>query len=336
MTGARDENSVLFSLASLRALEVGTVADAPAPLAVAKRPSSAPEPTDGSGLIDVRALGGVMQAERPQARAPRFSELTTAPLVIPPTPVRGRATSAPPPMPLYLMLGVVALGMMGLAGFLVTRPPTPAPVIIERHISQAPMVVASASAAEAEPEAEAEPAEPAATVAAVLPAEPAEPGPSKRPRKPSIKPATPSAVKPAPIKVVTPAAPSGPANDSVECLLSPDKCKTKPATAPKVDPPPASVSSDSLPEKLEPADIADGTRAAKAAALDRCRTHARGGEKVTIKLSIAGPDGKVLTAAPQDDAGNPTLANCAAGELMRSTFKKVSKAQIGAVATLKF
>ncbi|WP_434425573.1 hypothetical protein [Nannocystis pusilla] len=325
---------MLFSLASLRALDVGPVADAPAPLAVAKRPASAPQPTDGSGLIDVRALGGVMQAERPQARAPRFSELTAAPLVIPPTPVRSRATSAPPPMPLYLMLGVVALGMMGLAGFLATRPPTPAPVIIERHISQAPMVVASASAAEPEPESEAEPetAEPAAPVAA---AEPAEPGPSKRPRKPNIKPATPSADKPTPTKVVTPAAPSGPANDSVECLLSPEKCKAKPAAPPKADPLPA-VSGDSLPEKLEPADIADGTRAAKAAALDRCRTHARGGEKVTIKLSIAGPDGKVLTAAPQDDAGNPTLANCAAGELMRSTFKKVAKAQIGAVATLKF
>ncbi|MCY1064791.1 hypothetical protein OV090_08460 [Nannocystis sp. RBIL2] len=326
---------MLFSLASLRALDVGPVADAPAPLAVAKRPKSAPQPTDGSGLIDVRALGGVMQAERPQARAPRFSELTAAPLVIPPTPVRSRATSAPPPMPLYLLLGVVALGMMGLAGFLVTRPPTPAPVIIERHISQAPMVVASASAAEAEAEPEAEP-EPVEAVAPVAAVEPAEPGPSKRPRKPGIKPAAPSADKPAPIKVVTPAAPSGPANDSVECLLSPEKCKAKPAAPPKADPPSASVSADSLPEKLEPADIADGTRAAKAAALDRCRTHARGGEKVTIKLSIAGPDGKVLSAAPQDDAGNPTLANCAAGELMRSTFKKVSKAQIGAVATLKF
>ncbi|MFY0533790.1 hypothetical protein [Nannocystis pusilla] len=57
---------------------------------------------------------------------------------------------------------------------------------------------------------------------------------------------------------------------------------------------------------------------------------------MTIKLSIAGPDGKVLSAAAQDDAGNPTLANCAAAELMRSTFKKVAKAQIGAVATLKF
>ncbi|WP_177326000.1 hypothetical protein [Nannocystis exedens] len=324
---------MLFSLASLRALEAGPAADAPAPLAVAKRPAPAPEPTDGSGLIDVRALGAVIQAERPQARAPRFSELTAAPLVIPPTPVRPRATTAPPPMPLYLLLGVVALGMMGLAGFLATRGPTPAPVIIERHISQAPMVVASAAEPEPEPEAEPEAVEPAAPAVA---AETPEPGSSKRPRKPTIKPVTPSADKPAPSKPVTPAAPSGPASDSVECLLSPDKCKTKPAAPPKVEPPSSSVPGDSLPEKLEPVDIADGTRAAKAAALDRCRVHARGGEKVTIKLSIAGPDGTVLTSAPQDDAGNPALANCAAGELMRATFKKVSKAQIGAVATLKF
>ncbi|WAS90879.1 hypothetical protein [Nannocystis punicea] len=333
MKGARNEDSVLFSLASLGSLDVARVAESPAPVAVAKRPVSQPEPTDGSGLIDVRAMGAVIQAERPQARAPRFSELTAPPPVIPPTPVRGRATAAPPPMPLYLLLGVVALGMMGLAGFLATQGPMPAPVIIERHISQAPMVVASAAEPEEEPEPEAEPE--AVAVAAEIPAETPEAAPSKRPRKPVVKPATPSADKPPPVKVVTPAAPSGPANDSVECLLSPDKCKAKPAAPAKVEPAP-SVSTDSLPEKLEPADIADGTRAAKAAALERCRVHARGGEKVTIKLSIAGPDGKVLSSAPQEDAGNPALANCAAGELMRASFKKVSKAQIGAVATLKF
>ncbi|MDC0720312.1 hypothetical protein [Nannocystis bainbridge] len=328
MMGARNEDSVLFSLASLGPLDVGRVAEAPVRLAVARRPE--PEPEDGSGLIDVRALGGTVQAERP--RAARFSELAAGPLPIAPTPVRARARSAPPPMPLYVMIGVAALGMMGLAGFVVTRGATPAPVIIERHISQAPMVVAAAP----EPEEAAEAAEPAieAVIPVVTADAPEPPTSSKRPRKPVNKPATPSADKPAAPKVVTPAAPSGPAADSVECLLAPEGCKTKPAAPVKVDAP--AVSSASLPEKLEPGDIADGTRAAKAAALDRCRSHARGGEKVTIKLSIAGPEGTVLSSAPQDDAGNPTLANCAAGELMRASFKKVSKAQIGAVATLKF
>jgi len=331
MLGARNENSVLFSLDSLRGLDVG---ERPAP--VAKRPVPEPEPQEGSGLIDVRAMGALIQAERPQPpRASRFSELTAAPLVLPPTPVRVQrpATVAPPPMPLYLLLGLVALGMMAMAGYVATRPPTPGPVVIERHIAAATPVAAVTPEPEVEAEPEPEAAEPEEPVAATV-AE-VEPGPTKRPRKP-VKPSTPGVEKPPPVKVVTtPAAPTGPAPDSVECLLGGATCKAKPASPPPVEPPPA-VPSTSLPEKLESSDIVDGTRAAKASALERCRVHARGGEKVTVKLSISGPDGTVLTSAPQDDAGNPALANCCAGELMRASFKKVSKAQIGAVATLKF
>lgn len=331
MMGARNENSVLFSLDSLRLLDSGRVEEAP----VSRLAVQVPQVDDGSGLIDVRALDAMMQDERPRAKAPRFSELTAPPVAIAPrpAPVRSPTTVAPPPTPLYMMLGMAALGLMGLAGYLVTQPPAPAStVVIERHIQ------AAAAAPEAVEEPEPEP-EPEAVVAAVA-AEPepeAAPEPAKSPRKPTAKKPQPAASeKPQPIKPPTPAVATGPAPDSVECLLSRDGCKPKSAAPPPAVEQPPAVSSSSLPEKLEPGDIADGTRAAKAAALDRCRSHARGGEKVTIKLSIAGPEGSVLSSAPQDDAGNPALANCCAAELMRSSFKKVAKPQIGAVATLKF
>lgn len=142
-----------------------------------------------------------------------------------------------------------------------------------------------------------------------------------------------------PPAAVEPSPPPPPVEDedrrySVECLLDKTKClpREQPA-APAPEPPsPESL----LPEQLEMADIAEGTRVARAAAAQRCRALARGGEVVKVKLSIAGPSGTVLSAGPEDDAGNPALAACCAEALREATFKKVRKPQIGAVATIKF
>lgn len=121
---------------------------------------------------------------------------------------------------------------------------------------------------------------------------------------------------------------------SVECLLDRAKC---PPSAPAPAPVPVLATEEGLlPERLELADINDGTRSARAAAVGRCHKLARGGEVVRIKLSIAGPSGSVLSASPEDDAGNPQLAACCAEELAGASFKRVRKPQIGAVATIKF
>lgn len=121
---------------------------------------------------------------------------------------------------------------------------------------------------------------------------------------------------------------------SVACLLDRAKCPPPEPVAAVV---PALASEESLlPERLELADINDGTRQARAAAVGRCRELARGGEVVRIKLSIAGPSGSVLSARPEDDAGNPQLAACCAEELAGASFKRVRKPQIGAVTTIKF
>ncbi|MBX3276280.1 MAG: zinc-ribbon domain-containing protein, partial [Sandaracinaceae bacterium] len=59
LTGARNENSVLFSLSNLQALATGS-GDAPSTSSAAAAPSAGPRPGmaagEGSGLIDIRAL----------------------------------------------------------------------------------------------------------------------------------------------------------------------------------------------------------------------------------------------------------------------------------------
>ena len=94
--------------------------------------------------------------------------------------------------------------------------------------------------------------------------------------------------------------------------------------------------SSGLPEKLELADIKAGTDSTKAAAKANCAGKAKGGEKVKIKLSIAGPSGTVQSSTPEEDGGNAPLASCVAGELKKSTFKKVQKEVIGTVVSVSF
>ena len=56
MTGQRNENSVLFSLSNLQALAVGQQSPGSQPPATAARPGYANAQTEGSGLIDIRAM----------------------------------------------------------------------------------------------------------------------------------------------------------------------------------------------------------------------------------------------------------------------------------------
>lgn len=332
LSGARHEHSVLFSLDNLTAFTESVRGLDPAP-APEKRPP--PEPDDRSGLIDLRRVHAALDAW-PYAPGQRFDGLL-APRVLPPAPAPVRSTPRAAEAPLQALLGVLAFGVLGLAALIVTRP-TSSPASQD----PAPIVLSSATLPDAPrapdrtpdevPEAAPDAPEAADAAEAPTPDAPA-PTPSKRPRKPTSerpgKPAAPVVAAPKPVE-------SGPKRDSVECLLHPETCRaptSKPAApAPKETAAPAA----GLPEKLEPADIVAGASAARAAAERDCRALAKGGEKVAVRLSIAGPTGAVLRADAQDAAGNPALATCVARELEQATFKKVQKPQSGAVVTVKF
>ncbi|MCA9660375.1 MAG: zinc-ribbon domain-containing protein, partial [Myxococcales bacterium] len=163
LTGARNENSVLFSLDSLSAVALGgggggggggspaaqqPVASGPS-FSVAPA-SSAPSQTtaqgEGSGLIDIRAMsamlgdggdGGGGDGGSPgsegfgDAAIPSFGGgfggLAAAPLSIE-SPDKEAPIVAPEPVkssngPLYALIGVLALGLLGITGYVITRPP---------------------------------------------------------------------------------------------------------------------------------------------------------------------------------------------------------------------
>ena len=387
LTSARNENSVLFSLDSLSSMAMGSKpagggggASAPSSFSAGggggggggSHSPSASGNSEGSGLIDIRSMGAMLGGgggggggggddDRDDSMLPSFGGtgfggLAAAPLLTAAPPVASDAASAPEPQrqsqtPLYILIGILVLGLGGLAAYVVTRPaPLPQEKIVERIV--APPVQPDKNDddddkpkkkkdEEAEAEAEADAAGEAAgdEKNAAVP----KPGDKKGTAKPGDKKGTP---KPGDKKGETgdkPAVGTDPpakvepkkeddATPSVECILDPSKCKKGGGGGATTKPPPDA----SMPEKLELADIKAGVSGPKSSAESNCKKHAKGGEKVKIKLSISGPAGTVLSSSAEDDAGNAALGSCVAAELKKATFKKVQKEQIGTVVSVSF
>ncbi len=88
----------------------------------------------------------------------------------------------------------------------------------------------------------------------------------------------------------------------------------------------------SLPEKLSTTDIRDGIAPVKAAAKACGEKHgAEPGEKVKIKLSIAGATGTVTSARAEPPHTGTPLGICVEAALKRAKFKRFQKASLGAV-----
>jgi len=167
LTGQRHENSVLFSLSNLQSLAM------PSPKPAASIGGNGPAPTtEGSGLIDIRAMAASSAARPADGRLgsgageddlPAFGSFSPAAPVLLPLP-----SSSGPPKWIYAVI-VAMIGLVGVVGYLAFKVimPKPAPVIV----MQAPPAPA--------------PAEPAKTVvAAKEPGAPAIPDEKLPPREP--------------------------------------------------------------------------------------------------------------------------------------------------------
>jgi predicted Zn finger-like uncharacterized protein len=147
MTGQRNENSVLFSLNNLQALASGGgggggggAAPAPKP-GVDNRPGFANSQTEGSGLIDIRAMaastlatgGSSGPSSGPSARMDGPPGLDAAPIFSPmAAPILMPAAPSGPPKWMWPVLGVGALAVIGIivvGVLLLTRKPEVPPVV---------------------------------------------------------------------------------------------------------------------------------------------------------------------------------------------------------------
>lgn len=90
---------------------------------------------------------------------------------------------------------------------------------------------------------------------------------------------------------------------------------------------PAELTADDLKEVLDPV---------KVTARQTCRPMSRGGERVEVELTIAGSTGAVSHTSVWQDAGNPPLANCVAGELGRVRFKPTQRTSTRSPVAIQF
>ena len=378
LSSARNENSVLFSLDSLSTMAMGSGkpsgggggSSSPSSFSVGGggggggHTPSASGNSEGSGLIDIRSMGAMLGGgggggggstddDRDDSMLPSFGGtgfggLAAAPLLT------AAPAGAPEPViaepqrnnqtPLYLLIGVLVLGLGGLAAYVLTRPPPePQERIVERIVAPAvqPDKKDEDEKKDEKKKAKDEDGEDGdAEAGEEAPAVDDKAGTTKGGTKGTTKggdkkggDSTPAAT--GETKTETKETKKPPESDvtpSVECILDPSKCKKGGGGGTTPKPPPDS----SMPEKLELADIKAGVSGPKAAAESSCKSKAKGGEKVKIKLSINGPAGTVLSSSVDDDAGNAALGSCVAAELKKSTFKKVQKEQIGTVVSVSF
>jgi predicted Zn finger-like uncharacterized protein len=344
MTGQRNENSVLFSLNNLQALASGGGGGAAAPKpGVDNRPGFANSQTEGSGLIDIRAMAASTLAASPTSSARGGGdepEIAAAPIFSPmAAPILMPAAPSGPPKWIWAVLGVGVLAVLGIVvvGVLLLTKKT------EPTVVAAAPTVAAPGAAAAAPAAAAPAAAPAAAEKAATPDKPAaeakgtapdkEDKGSKSSSKSSGKHEPKAAAAPKPEKAHEAAAPApeaaptpapakkGGKRDELDDLLngaSPDKPAAKPKAAAHEES--AGGGDDSLPDQLEKGQIVGGMSKVKgkvAACYDQFKVPGMASVNVTIQKSGSVSNATVGGAF----AGTPT-GSCVEKAVKSASFPK--------------
>ncbi|MGD0835877.1 MAG: GYF domain-containing protein [Polyangia bacterium] len=177
LTGQRNENSVLFSLANLESLAVPSAG-------AGVRPPSSTSNTEGSGLIDIRSMAamtlheGGRDGHRSADALPTFS----TPQFSPVAPVLLPISMSGPPKWVYPVLGLLAVGIF-VIGFGIYRemaaPPPGNPIVIQQAAPPPSAPLPAAAPALAPP--------PAAAAPSAAPPESSRPVVEERPAPPAEK-----------------------------------------------------------------------------------------------------------------------------------------------------
>ncbi len=153
---------------------------------------------------------------------------------------------------------------------------------------------------------------------------------AKAKAKPKAKPAPKAEPKPAP---KAKKAEELPREMSVECLLNPKSCMDD---TPKKSAKPDAPSTPELPSKLSLSQLKAGTAKARNNARNQCADLASSGDKVQVKLSIAGATGKVINTTVLGSAAGSALGKCVASKLAASRFDRTLSPQQGTQVTVRF
>jgi hypothetical protein len=354
MTGQRNENSVLFSLNNLQALASGGGGGnaAAAKAGVDNRPGFANSQTEGSGLIDIRAMAASTLAASPASSARGGGdepEISAAPIFSPmAAPILMPAAPSGPPKWIWAVLGVGVLAVIGIVivgVLLLTKKsePTvvaggpgtvPAGTVAAPGTAAAPGTTAAPTTAPAgTPDKTAAKPEPAAEAKGTAPDKGEDKGTKSSSKSSGKHESKAAAASPKPEKSHESAAPapeaapapapkkSGGKRDELDDLLngaSPDKPAAKPKAAAHEDS--SGGGDDSLPEQLEKGQIVGGMSKVKgrvAGCYDQFKVPGMASVNVTIQKSGAVSSATVGGAF----AGTPT-GSCVEKAVKSASFPK--------------
>ncbi|HXU71669.1 MAG TPA: GYF domain-containing protein [Polyangia bacterium] len=349
MTGQRNENSVLFSLNNLQALATGG-GGAKASAAAEQRPGFANSQTEGSGLIDIRAMAASTLAASPSSPGPSMGGkgeelpgLGSAPVFSPmAAPILMPAAPSGPPKWMFAILGVGVLAVLGIVVvgiLLLTRKPAEPQVAAAPAAAQPGTAVAAAGThpAATAPAATA-PAAAAGTPAAGTPSAPVAQN-DKEEKKHAAKGSSSkehgtklAKAETAPAKAEAPAAkaeaPAAPApkkgkHDALDDLLNDASPESKPAAAKKERPAAREESGgddSSLPSELDKGQIVSGMQRIKGR-VGGCFDQYKVPGMANVAVTIAG-SGRVSSANVTGQfAGTPT-GDCVAKAVKSASFPK--------------
>jgi hypothetical protein len=120
---------------------------------------------------------------------------------------------------------------------------------------------------------------------------------------------------------------------SVDCILDPASCgrgSTATPTKPKTSPPTAS-----RPDKLSSTQIKNALAKPKSQSRTCGEIHAApAGTKVTVRLSVDGSTGRVISAKPQAPNAN-ALGSCVADKLSDATFPRFASPAMGILYSVR-
>jgi hypothetical protein len=321
LTGRRSEDSVLFSLGSFPALRTVPPARAPA--------------SEGSGLIDIRAMRALINDDKAVDTLPSFGggglgAVPVAPLVAElPAPISATKPRPRSTTPLYALIGVLGLGVLGLGAVLVLD--EPAATVVTREVVAPPEPAPATHTLDTQQSDQASQLESAAVVAEPEPdPEPqTEPTTPRRNHKPNQNRRN-NTTKPTTATAASATKPTSQPTDKVDidCLLNQKlpKCEDKAATGTK---PPAPLTKEPTPttelaKKLDQSEILAGIGPVKTAAKS-CGS----GTTVTIKFSVKGSTGAVLSADALDEHASSTVGKCVEQLATKAKFSKFTAEQQG-------
>jgi predicted Zn finger-like uncharacterized protein len=366
LTGQRNENSVLFSLDSLKSVATARPSSAGP---VRQAPSTTAPSSEGSGLIDIRAMGAMLGGQ-PGAPShsgggpaddevlpsfgggglgglsvePLASETPVVAAIAPPPPQRSNA-------PMYILIVLLLVGLVGLGAYIFLKEPD-APQVIEKTVTVPGNVEEKDDGKKDDDEDddekddakddEKDDAKDEETGAGETEGAAAEGGEAGLAGTGTKKSGT--GTKKAGTGTTTKDSgdtktgdtktgdtkTSGKKEPDVDCLLNPKLAKCSGDGGGSNDGGTKPTADTSLPKKLGQTEISKGLASVKTTA-KACgpKNGAAAGTGVAIKFSVSGSDGSVISATATGDGAGTPLAKCVEAAAKKATFPKFQESQQG-------